>query len=58
MDNETEEAQLRETALKNVESILEARQRAERELVAMKDALERKTEELGRLAAAIEFSSH
>jgi PAS domain S-box-containing protein len=51
-----EETKLRETALKNVESILAARQRAERELLATKDALERKTEELSRLAAAIEFS--
>src|ERR1700730_6146907 len=51
-----EDDKLRETALKNVESILAARQRAERELVAAKDALERKTEELSRLAPAIEFS--
>ncbi len=57
MGDEAEAAQLRETALKNVESILEARQRAERELVATKNALQRKTEELGRLAAAIEFSN-
>jgi PAS domain S-box-containing protein len=57
MHEESEEdVNLRETALKNVESILAARQRAERELVAAKDALERKTEELSRLAAAIEFS--
>jgi PAS domain S-box-containing protein len=53
---ETEDVKLRETALKNMEGILAARQRAERELLATKDALERKTEELSRLAAAIEFS--
>jgi PAS domain S-box-containing protein len=56
MHEEIEEDELRKTALKNMESILAARQRAERELVATKDALERKTEELSRLAAAIEFS--
>lgn len=57
MSEETEEdVKLREAALQDVESILAARQRAERELVATKDALERKTEEFSRLAAAIEFS--
>jgi PAS domain S-box-containing protein len=56
MRDEKEEVQLRETALKNAESILAVRQRAEHELLATRDALERKTEELGRLAAAIEFS--
>ncbi|MDP9050926.1 MAG: PAS domain S-box protein, partial [Acidobacteriota bacterium] len=56
MPDEMEEAKLRETAFKNVESILAARQRAEGELLAIKDALERKTEELSRLAAAVESS--
>jgi PAS domain S-box-containing protein len=56
MGEDTEEQQLRETALKNLEAILEARQRAERELLATKEALERKTQELSRLVAAIESS--
>lgn len=43
---ETEDRLLRSAALKNAESILIARQRAERELIATKEALERKTEEL------------
>ena len=43
---ETEEDRLRVAALKNVEGIRIARQRAERELLAAKEALERKTEEL------------
>jgi PAS domain S-box-containing protein len=41
-----EEQELRESALKNAQSILVARQRAERELVAANEALERKSEEL------------
>ena len=63
MLEDTEERQLRETALKNVEAILEARQRADRDLLATKEALERKTQELerktqelSRLVAAIESS--
>lgn len=44
--DETEEERLRAAALKNAESIFIARQRAERELLAAKEALERKTEEL------------
>jgi len=43
---EAEEKKLRRTALKNAESILAARQRADRELTTAKEALERKTEEL------------
>src|ERR1700676_3984971 len=41
-----EEEQLRTATLKNAESIRIARQRAQRELLAAKEALERKTEEL------------
>jgi PAS domain S-box-containing protein len=43
---EGEEERLRAAALKNAESIRIARQRAERELLVAKEALERKTEEL------------
>jgi PAS domain S-box-containing protein len=47
MDSEDqEEARLRAAALKNAESIRIARQRAERDLLAAKEALEGKTEEL------------
>jgi PAS domain S-box-containing protein len=45
-EDDQEEKRLRAAALKNVEGILAARQRAERELVAAKEALERRTEEL------------
>src|SRR5688572_6058229 len=55
-DIEDEDASLRDTAMRNVESILAARQRAERELLAAKEALERKTDELSRLAAVVESS--
>jgi len=44
--DDQEEKRLRAAALKNIEGILAARQRAERELVAAKEALERKTEQL------------
>jgi PAS domain S-box-containing protein len=44
--DEGEEEGLRATALKNAESMRIARQRAERELLLAKEALERKTEEL------------
>jgi PAS domain S-box-containing protein len=44
--DEGEDERLRATTLKNAESIRIARQRAERELLAAKEALERKTEEL------------
>jgi hypothetical protein len=44
-ENEEEEA-MRSVALQNAQSIFLARQHAERELVAAKEALERKTEEL------------
>jgi len=44
--DDTEEELLRSVALQNAKSILLARQRAERELIEAKEALERKTEEL------------
>ncbi len=44
--DEGEDERLRAATLKNAESIRIARQRAERELLAAKEALERKTEEL------------
>src|ERR1700722_6912489 len=44
--DEQEDDRLRAAALKNAESIRIARQRAERELLTAKEALERKTEEL------------
>jgi PAS domain S-box-containing protein len=44
--DDNEEKLLRSVALKNARSILRARQRAERELIDAKEALERKTEEL------------
>src|SRR5687767_7228843 len=43
---DNEEKLLRSVALKNARSILRARQRAERELIDAKEALERKTAEL------------
>jgi PAS domain S-box-containing protein len=45
-DDGEEEQRLRETALKNIESIPIARNRAERELVEARDALRLRTEEL------------
>jgi PAS domain S-box-containing protein len=45
-EDDNEEKKLRTAALKNVEGILIARQRAEQELLAAKEALERRTEEL------------
>ncbi len=46
--DEREVEQLRSVALENAKSILRARQRAERELIAAKEALEQKTQELAR----------
>jgi PAS domain S-box-containing protein len=46
VSEESEEQRLRSSALKNVEVILAARQRAERELMSAKEALERRTAEL------------
>ena len=49
MDTDEREAeQLRSVALENAKSILRARQRAERELIGAKEALEQKTQELAR----------
>jgi len=45
-NDDAEVEELRAVALKNAESILNARRRAERELLAANEALERKTEEL------------
>ena len=47
MENEDDEAKrMRSVALQNAAAILLARQRAERELLEAKEALERRTEEL------------
>jgi PAS domain S-box-containing protein len=46
MADDSEDKRLRAAALKNIEGILSARQRAERELVAANEALARKTQEL------------
>ena len=54
--DEAEEEQLRTATLKNAESIRIARQRAERELLASKEALERKTEELQQQRAWFEVT--
>src|SRR5687767_12829920 len=45
-ESDSEEKRLRSVALRNATTILLARQRAERELIEAKEALERKTEEL------------
>ena len=52
--DEDEQRVLRSAALKNAESILVARQRAERELLSTKEALERTTEELREVRARLE----
>jgi PAS domain S-box-containing protein len=54
--DEEEERVLRSAALKNAESILIARQRAERELLGTKEALERTTEELRQGAERLQFA--
>jgi PAS domain S-box-containing protein len=46
VSDDSEDLRLRSAALKNVEAILAARQRAERELVSARDALELRTAEL------------
>jgi len=48
LSHDDEEEQLRSVAIQNAQSILVARQRAERDLVAAKDALEVRTAELER----------
>ncbi|HEY5101158.1 MAG TPA: ATP-binding protein, partial [Steroidobacteraceae bacterium] len=45
-DDDAEDAELRSVALKNAESILSARRRAEEALLVTKEALEKKTQEL------------
>ncbi len=62
MDNEaSEEEQLRSVALDNARAILRARQRAERDLIAANEALDKKTQELARslglLRATLEATS-
>ena len=47
MPADEEEELLRSVAIQNAKSILLARQRAEQELLRAKEALERKTQELG-----------
>jgi PAS domain S-box-containing protein len=51
--DEREEEALRSSALESVKSIAQARQRAERELVAAKEALEQKAQELARSLAMV-----
>jgi PAS domain S-box-containing protein len=51
--DEREEEALRSSALESVKSIARARQRAERELVAAKEALEQKAQELARSLAML-----
>ncbi|MEO6079567.1 MAG: PAS domain S-box protein [Steroidobacteraceae bacterium] len=53
---EPSDDQMRDTALRNIESILAARQHAERELLAAKEMLELKAIELSRFAAVVESS--
>jgi PAS domain S-box-containing protein len=54
--DENEQRLLRSAALKNAESILIARQRAEREVLATKEALQRTTEELREVRARLEHT--
>src|SRR5882724_7106923 len=54
--DEDEQRLLRSAALSNAESILMARQRAERELLATKDELERTTAELREVRARLEHT--
>ncbi len=56
MTDRPEEERLREAALKNIEVILAARQRAERELIAARDALERRSSELQQQRAWFEVT--
>jgi PAS domain S-box-containing protein len=55
-EDDQEEKRLRAAALKNVEGIVAARQRAERELIAAKEALELRTEELQQQRAWFEVT--
>src|SRR5215471_11306177 len=51
--DDNEERLLRSVALRNAQSVLLARQRAERELITAKEALERKTEQLSQSLATM-----
>jgi signal transduction histidine kinase len=53
MPDDNEEQLLQSVALKNARSILIARRRAEQELLQAKEALERRTDELGRSLALV-----
>jgi hypothetical protein len=54
MENEADEAKrLRSAALQNASAILQARQRAEQELLEAKEALERKSNELAQSLAMV-----
>jgi PAS domain S-box-containing protein len=52
--NDAEQELLRSVALENARTILEKRRRAERQLVAIKDALEQRTAELARSVAMMQ----
>jgi signal transduction histidine kinase len=52
--NDAEQELLRSVALENARTILEKRQRAERQLVAIKDALEQRTGQLARSVAMMQ----
>jgi PAS domain S-box-containing protein len=52
--DDNEEARLRSVALENARSILEQRRRAERELLAAKEALQHRTQELARSVAMMQ----
>ena len=52
--DEKEEELLRSVALENARTILEKRQRAERQLIAIKDALEQRTQQLARSVAMMQ----
>jgi PAS domain S-box-containing protein len=56
MSERLEEDRLREAALKNIEVIVAARQRAERELITARDALERRSGELQQQRAWFEVT--
>jgi signal transduction histidine kinase len=52
--NDAEQELLRSVALENARTILEKRQRAERQLIAIKDALEQRTAQLARSVAMMQ----
>jgi PAS domain S-box-containing protein len=55
-EDQAEDKRLRSAALQNAQSILSARQRAEQELLAAKEAFERKTEELQQQRGLLEVT--